>query len=170
MDSKIISDNIIIVLVLLGTIFIVSWSILQYQIYNFKKRLDELFGKKSSEDIEKILTGYVKGVKHYFEEVDELKKFSEKLYEHAEKSIQKVAMIRFNPFNDVGGNQSFSIAMLDLNDNGILITSLFGREGTRVYSKKITSGIPESFLSEEEQDVLKKAIKNKRSLNVSREK
>lgn len=150
------TNILIILIVIIISVFIV----LQIQIISQRKRLLELFGNKGNGDIEKILKGYVKGVKHYFEEVDELKKFSEKLFKHAQKSIQKVGMVRFNPFNDVGGNQSFSIALLDLENNGIIITSLFGRDGTRVYSKKVKIGKSESFLSEEENDALNKAIKN----------
>jgi len=147
-------------LIFLQVIIFIFLIILGIQLFFLKKRIRELFGRDSRGKIEKVLDGYVKGVKHYFEEVDELKKFSEKLYGHAQRSIQKVGMVRFNPFNDVGGNQSFSIALLDMEDNGILITILFGRDGTRVYSKSIKKGKPEHYLSEEEKEALKKAIKN----------
>lgn len=133
--------------------------ILGIQLFVLKKRIRELFGKDKGGKIEKVLDGYVKGVKHYFEEVDELKKFSDKIYSHTQKSIQKVGIVRFNPFNDVGGNQSFSIALLDMEDNGILITSMFSRDGTRIYSKSIKNGKSEHYLSEEEKEALKKAIK-----------
>lgn len=114
--------------------------------------------KRKGSDIEKILNDYVKGVKNYFDDVEELKKFSAKLFGIAQKSIQKVGILRFNPFGDVGGDQSFSIALLDSKNNGILITSLFSREGTRVYSKKIKEGKSKYFLSKEEE-VLKKSNK-----------
>jgi len=48
-------------------------------------------------------------------------------------NIQKVSVVRFNPFNDLGGNQSFTVALLDGNNSGTVITSLFTREGNRVY-------------------------------------
>lgn len=142
---------------------------IEFQVINLKKRMMELFGKKKEGDIKKILDQYVVGVKHYFDDVEELKKFSKKLFEIGKRSIQKVGITRYNPFGDVGGDQSFSIAFLDLNDNGIVITSLFSRDGTRVYSKPIKDGKSKYYLTQEEKRSLEKAIK-KEELNVYKKK
>lgn len=146
---------IIIFIVTIVLIFIIN----QVQFFLLRKRINNIFGKGKSKDLEKVLNIYVKDVHKYFEDVEELKNFSNKLYGLAEKSIQKVGFIRFNPFDEVGGDQSFSISLLDLNNNGILITSLFGRDGTRIYSKPIENGQSKYHLSEEEKEALKKAIK-----------
>lgn len=74
------------------------------------------------------------------------------------KAVQKVSVHRFNPFEDMGGDQSFAIALLDEKDNGLLISSLHARDGTRVYSKPITQGKAEISLTEEEKMVLKEAL------------
>lgn len=147
--------NLLLFLLVLAFAFLIF---LQVQVSSFKKRINELFGKKKGKDIEKVLEDYVKGVKRYFDDVEELKGFSSKLFKIGERSLQKVGIVRFNPFGDVGGNQSFSIAFLDLKNNGVLVTSLFGRDGTRVYSKPINRGKSEHFLSEEEKEAVKKAI------------
>lgn len=71
------------------------------------------------------------------------------------KNISGVGVVRFNPFNDSGSNQSFSIALIDKELNGIVLTSLHGRAGTRIYSKAIKLGEKEGFeLSEEEKEAL----------------
>lgn len=72
-------------------------------------------------------------------------------------AIQKVGLVRFNPFNDGGGNFSFSIALLDEHDTGVLITSMYGREQNRIYTKKIENGKCEIKLTEEEQQAVQKA-------------
>jgi len=73
--------------------------------------------------------------------------------------FQKFGIVRFNPFSDVGGNQSFSIALLDANDNGIVITSLYDREKCRLFAKPIKKGESKFPLSKEEKEVIKLARK-----------
>lgn len=72
--------------------------------------------------------------------------------------IQKIEVLRYNPYEDTGGDQSFSIAFSDGKLNGFILTSLHSRGGTRVYVKVLKEGIPEIELSKEESLVLKKLI------------
>ena len=74
-------------------------------------------------------------------------------------NLQKIAVVRFNPFNETGGNQSFSLAILDGNDCGIVITSLFSRNENRVYSKPIKNGTSEFTLTDEEKQAIGAAQK-----------
>lgn len=73
-------------------------------------------------------------------------------------SVQKVGIVRYNPFSGVGSDQSFSIALLDGNNNGVVITSLFTREGNRVYGKSVKNSKSEYPLSNEEEKAIKKAL------------
>src|SRR3989338_6484671 len=75
----------------------------------------------------------------------------------SEKTIQKVGVVRFNPFNDLGGNQSFVIALLDNQNNGFVISSLFIKEGNRVYAKFINAGKSDHLLSKEEMEAISHA-------------
>ena len=75
-------------------------------------------------------------------------------------SVKRVGMVRFNPFREVGGDQSFSLALLDDDNSGVVITSLYIREGNRVYGKPIKEGKSEYSLSSEEKEALLKATKN----------
>lgn len=68
-------------------------------------------------------------------------------------------LVKFNPFSDTGGEQSFVISLLDRHASGIIITSLHGRGITRLYAKKITSGSAEQELSAEEKQALSIALK-----------
>lgn len=71
--------------------------------------------------------------------------------------VQKVGLIRFNPFKELGGDHSFSLAILDGEDSGVVITSLHTRDRTRVYMKAIKNGKSDADLSEEEKKALVKA-------------
>ena len=76
----------------------------------------------------------------------------------ARAGLQKVGLLRFNAFNDVGGDQSFALALLDYQNNGAVILSLFGREGIRVYAKAIKNGKSEYNLAEEEEKAIEQAM------------
>lgn len=73
----------------------------------------------------------------------------------------KIGISRFNPFDDVGGDQSFILTILDQNNSGAIITSLHNRDITRIYAKPIKNGVGENItLSKEEKSAIVKTIKN----------
>ena len=75
--------------------------------------------------------------------------------------LQKMGFVRFNPFNDTGGDQSFCLAILNGHDTGIVISSLHSREQTRIYAKRIVAGKTEGVeLSREEAEALNRALKS----------
>lgn len=72
--------------------------------------------------------------------------------------IQKVGLLRFNPFKDTGGDQSFILALVDAQDTGVIISSLHTRTGTRWYAKHVVKGKGAEYaLSKEEEEALKSA-------------
>lgn len=73
----------------------------------------------------------------------------------------KLGLTRYNPFEDLGGDQSFILCLLDQNNSGVIITSLHNRDLTRVYAKPIKNGEGENFtLSKEEKSSILKTIKS----------
>lgn len=72
----------------------------------------------------------------------------------SEVSLQKVGFMRFNPFPDTGGDNSFMLVLLNRNNTGVLVSSLFMREGVRLYAKSIEQGKSKHILSEDEKKVL----------------
>jgi len=115
----------------------------------FKKR------KREPENFKELLA-YFRKLEESFEK---LSKELKNLKEEGKFSIQKVGIVRFNPFSEVGGNQSFSIALLDGNNDGVVITSIYARDGNRVYGKSVKSGLSKYSLSQEEKLAIEKAIK-----------
>ena len=94
----------------------------------------------------------------------EFKKIEEELSEikdQSKMSIQKVGIVRYNPFSDTGSDQSFSLALLDGLNNGIVVTSLYSRDGNRVYGKSLKEGKSEYSLSKEEEKAIKQALDGK---------
>ena len=109
--------------------------------------------KKEPKNIKEILSQF-KDLKKDFEKV--LKEL-ENLKKESRFSVQKVGIIRFNPFREIGGDQSFSLCLLDDNNDGVVITSLYTKEGNRVYGKPIKGGKSKYLLSAEEKEAIEKA-------------
>jgi hypothetical protein len=74
------------------------------------------------------------------------------------RSFQRVGLVRYNPFDETGGNQSFALALLDATGDGWILSSLHARSGTRLYAKAIKAGGADAGLSEEETAALKQAM------------
>lgn len=94
-------------------------------------------------------------------DIKSLEKEIEEIWKESEDCVQKKALVRFNPFNEVGGDQSFSLVMLDKKDAGFVFTGLHSRERTRIYVKNIKEGKSKIDLSKEEKKALKLAIEKK---------
>lgn len=78
--------------------------------------------------------------------------------------LQKIGLVRFNPFADTGGNQSFTLALLDSENSGIVMTSLYARNGHRWYIKRIQKGVShEVELAKEEKAAIKDAENKERT-------
>ena len=72
-------------------------------------------------------------------------------------AVQRVGLVRYNPFEDTGGNQSFALALLDADANGVVLSSLHSRQATRVYLRTIVAGRCDAALSAEEAEALRQA-------------
>lgn len=122
-------------------------------------RYKKLFRGKQGSDLERLMMSYVQDISVAGDAIKEIRQHLETLQKQTDGALQKVAMKRFNPFEAMGGDQSFSVAILNESNSGFVLTSLFGREGTRVYAKAIKDGASEHPLMDEEVAVLKEALR-----------
>jgi len=135
---------------------LIVWNIfLHLRFLQTKKKLKTFFNGKKASDLEGVLFEEIKRLKKAEGNIKELFKSSEFIGKMTNQSIQKVGVVRFNPFKETGGNQSFSIALLDSKDNGLVISSLFTRQGTRIYAKPVKNGKSTYQLSKEELEAIK---------------
>ena len=152
-----IIENIWIVLVII--LALLGWNIfLQLRLEKTRKRIKIFFKGRKTKDLEEVFAEQIKKVKKNEKEIENLLKWNDKLQKVSDISIQKIGVVRFNPFKDTGGNQSFAIAILDSNNNGFILSSLYSRGGTRVYAKPIKNAVSSYHLSKEEEEAIKKAI------------
>lgn len=113
-------------------------------------------GKKTIQNLEEV----VKKIEELELEISKTKKELKERKKESESHIQKFGLIRYNPFNELGGDQSFSLAFLDKHNNGIVVTSIFSHEKSRVFGKMIINGESQHQLSKEEGEAIVQA-KNK---------
>ncbi|MCH7604569.1 DUF4446 family protein [Patescibacteria group bacterium] len=99
-----------------------------------------------------------KQIKSLEERIESISQEFSLFKERMRKAVTKVSVVRYNPFREIGGNLSFSIVLLDQDDNGVVVTSHYGRDGNRMYSKQIEKGKSEHSLSQEEEKALEQAM------------
>ncbi|MBI4079312.1 MAG: DUF4446 family protein [Candidatus Levybacteria bacterium] len=112
----------------------------------------------SSKTLRSILEELLQEVKSAQKEITMLVLRCDKIEQQILLHIQKIGLLRFNPFKDTGGNQSFILTLLDANNTGVVISGLYSRLGTRWYAKEVIAGKGvDHELSEEEKRAIKEA-------------
>lgn len=133
--------------------------VLSFLVWKQGNFLKSLFPKSGERDIRKKFEEVLKLVAESKEESRELEEKISKLSDQGLKHIQRVQLLRYNPYDDTGGNISFSLALLDEQGNGFVLTSLHSRADTRIFAKPIILGKEGKYqLSEEEEEVIRKAM------------
>lgn len=142
---------------LIGVFF---WLIgLSYFIFKLKSHYYNLTSKTRKERLDEILDLLLDQNKKIYNEIEAVKNELKKEIESSKLHLQKVGLVRFNPFDRVGGKESFVIAYLDSLNNGIILNFIYTRDGLRVYTKKIKEGRGEEYdLSDEEKKAIEKAV------------
>lgn len=147
----------------LGVIFLVLflWLVgLSFAFWKFLENLNNLTRGTKAGNLVGILKQILASTRENAKSLEKLDKNLGKVATDAKGHLQKVSLLRFNPFGDVGGDQSFVATFLDGENSGIVISSLHSRAGTRVYAKPIDKGQAKAGvkLSNEEERSLKAAI------------
>lgn len=121
-------------------------------------RLESLTRGADGRSLEAVLDAHLDKVFGVARELDELSARSAMLESNGRRALQRVGLVRFNPFEETGGNQSFALAMTDAGGDGFVISSLHARAGTRLYAKAVQAGRSDAALSAEEAEALRLAL------------
>lgn len=144
---------------LLILLFFFVWLlILTFFLYKIRSHYYHLVSRTKKRKIDDILDSLIEKEAFLGQEINQIKKEIEKINYRESFYYQKIGFLRFNPFDRVGGEQSFILALLDKENNGIILNFLYTREGVRVYAKRVKKGVSEEYeLSNEEKEVIKNA-------------
>jgi regulator of replication initiation timing len=113
--------------------------------------------KKQEKPVEVTSRDLLKKVKALETKLEQTTKELGDLKREMSRAITKIGIKRFNPFKEIGGDQSFSIALLDEEHNGVIVTSYYGRELNRIYAKSVHNGTSKHELSGEEKEAISQA-------------
>lgn len=162
--SSLIMSNLQYVLlgmtVMIFLAFIVFISI-NIKLAKMNKRYRKMMKGMEGVNVEQMLLAHLEEVKQALRTVDDLSVQCRMMEEAAKKSIRRVGIIRFNAFEDMGSDLSFAIALLDDQNNGVVVSSIYSRSESHTYAKPIISGNSSYFLTEEEIQAIKQAIEKK---------
>ncbi len=144
-----------LVLVLLLGVWVAS---LQRSEVRLRSRLRRLLADGERDGLDEVLDRVLARVEGLGVRVEALNALHHELAALTERSIQRVGIVRFNPFADTGGDQSFALTLLDARGTGIVISSLHSRADTRIFIKAVSGGRSVHALSAEEQDAIRQAL------------
>lgn len=155
---------LLILIIVLGVLFVI-----QLGKYNKLNRKFQAFmtgsdGASLEEKTAALFSDVRRLKEHDLRHKNDIQEITETLY----NCYQKIGIVKYDAFREMGGQLSFSIAMLDQKDNGYIINSVHSANGCYVYTKEIENGQSAIELSEEEKDALQKAINSLPSATVIR--
>ncbi len=146
-------------LLLLLLVFITS-SLAGYTLWQqilLKKKYGQFLKGADAKQIEVALKKYTANVDTSLSELDELAGFVAKLHKTQQLAFSRTGLVRYNPFGDTGGDQSFCLALLDNTNSGFVISAVHARSGTRVYAKDVFDGKSTHNTSKEEDRAISQA-------------
>lgn len=144
-----------IIMLITYVILINLWMELSY----LKKRYRKLIYSVEDGNLEQLINDHIDLIDRFSDERKSLQKELDRLDERLAKAITRVSVVRFDAFDQSGNDLSYCIAMLDSENNGIVISGIFGREEARTYVKPIVEGESTYKLTREEEKALRDAMK-----------
>ncbi|MBU2632421.1 DUF4446 family protein [Patescibacteria group bacterium] len=143
-------------------IFFLWFLIITYFLWRNNSHYSKLTKGVNNKNLKFIMENIVKEMTITKKDISGLKNYCQRIENDGKFHIQKVGLVRYNPFKDTGGDQSFILSLVDGNNTGVVISGLYSRSGTRWYAKKVVDGKGADYdLSDEE----KRALKDARGVN-----
>jgi hypothetical protein len=133
------------------------------QINKFKKKYNKFMLGKDGNSLENDIISLYDDNKYIKQNIEKNGNDIKSLFEKSQLALQKVGLVKYDAFKEMGGKLSFALAILDENDNGVLINSVHSSEGCYSYTKRIKNGDSQIALSNEEKEAVERAVKGKSS-------
>lgn len=153
LDRLMFNPSLIAAIAALAVSFFLAWFL-----FDIHRKWRRMFGTRSTSSAD-ILAEVLQRLMRIETKLTTLEPRLSAIEAIGEVAVQKIGFLRFNPFEHTGGDQSFALALLDRANSGVIISSLYTREGVRVYAKEVRNGASKHSLSEEEQRVLEQALR-----------
>ena len=156
------TDTFLIVILLISVLSIILLILNHLKLTKLKNEYSEFMKKLGNgKNIDENLKVYMDRVQKVEDLNKEIIQYCERLDKTVDTCIQKIGIVRYNSFKDVGSNLSFTLALLDNNNNGVVLNGIYSRDNSNIYAKPIKDGKSEYILSDEEKEAIEKAINEK---------
>ena len=152
------NETILVVVISIFLLLIISTCNF-IRISAIQKRISNIFNTSTKMDLEEVITLYYKDIEQILQENKMIKGDIKSITNDISMCAQKIAIVRYNAFEDVGSDLSYAITILDAQDNGIVINGVYSRECSSSYAKPIENGKSKYPLSEEEMQAIDLAKK-----------
>lgn len=158
---RIMTDNMPFIVAGMAVIMLIMLIIMINQAMKLsymKKRYRKMMSGVDGANLERLLMGHIDEVKRVVEENQRLDTENQRMDELLQTAITRVGVVRFRAFKDMGSDLSYAVALLDSHNNGVVLSSIFGREDSRSYVKPIEAGQSSYTMTEEESQALHEAM------------
>lgn len=159
--NRLVSDNLGLVAIVFGVVLLVLLVLVIVQWLRLRsatRAYRALLGGGEAGSLQQLLASHVERVEAVSKRLGEMDAVHASLDHRTTTSIQHIGLVRFNPFEDTGSDQSFALALLDGEQDGVVISSLHGRTNTRIFAKAVQRGASSHALSDEEQRAIRIAV------------
>ncbi len=150
-----------VALFLLVLMLMRQWSLLRRSIHILKKGAE-------GQSMVDLVAEHLEEVRENTRQMHELSRKHDYVLDVLAGAVQRVAVVRFDAFEDMGGKLSYAVALLDDERNGVILTSIYGRSECRTYAKAVRNGHSSHTLSREEEEALRRAVRAKPPIARSR--
>ena len=157
-STELLALIVVIVLAVVCLITIILLIITLCKLKKIRRRVDELTRGKDTESMEDIILNFFERIESLEDGEKVTRSDLKEIKNNLKIAYQKTGLVKYDAFREMSGALSYSLALLDKENNGVLISSMYSREGCYSYAKKIVNGESEINLSEEEAEALKQAV------------
>ena len=152
-------EKSILILAILSIILLIAFIITIFRISNINKKYKEFMKKLGNgKNLEEDLENYMYRVDRVEKQNAEINTLIQNIDKDLENCVQKVGIVRYSAFQDTGSDLSFTLALLDEKNTGVVLNGIYSREMSNIYAKPVEAGKSSYTLSEEEQQAIKKAM------------
>ena len=156
------TDTFLIIILLISVLSIILLILNHLKLTKIKNEYSEFMKKLGNgKNIDENLKVYMDRVQKVEDLNKEIIQYCESLDKTVDTCIQKIGIVRYNAIKDVGSNLSFTLALLNNNNNGVVLNGIYSRDNSNIYAKPIKDGKSEYILSDEEKEAIEKAINEK---------